>query len=482
MFGSENLLAIPQDKFGLAGIHIGNLVSQELVKQSKGLKAQYNPSTNKITILNTSDLPPSILNKILYECPASREYDQYMWYPVIEEERNKEGNLEFGFSYLKPGSDTSGRNSSRFGSGSIMEPMSGMLSLQFFGMSSNIRSPFAFQQTSFTPFAVEVEEEAVSKKEVEKVEKAISTGVVDTMSQFFNKHEMLKGVWYPNDYSKYLMNEFDIEMNPSFFTGFASEEFFEKTGRFTFQLKEGKKASEAILSFLNGPTVADCGNATMVCYYKCILDIVGEEKFNHLFGSSSAFELIIGQNGITDEKSPISDLAEFTEASKQMKKGVLGKRPLHVGEECYFDGVIWYANKHPEGFGGGWNVIYIGDNIERDQLFMAHGFEKPLTEKEINQKFIELYNRERTPQDEQHVSEANKPRLYDKKTNGYLKEHYTISDEVENSDKLKGFLVGSVRGLNAKELVRLKNSENVDEFMLKLRNKKISSFSSSIFF
>lgn len=328
-------------------------------------------------------------------------------------------------------------------------------------------------------------EETLDKQEVASMEKAISEGVIKATSQFLNKHEMHKGIWYPNDYRKYLIDEFNIEMDESFCSGFADERFFEKTGFFTFKLKDGEKASEALLSFLNGPTVADCGNATMACYYKCILDIIGEEKFDQLF-SSEALALTISQNGITDMESPISylDLAGYTEAAKQMSQGVFGKRPLKIGEECHFEGVIWYANKHPEGFASGENVIYIGDDKEENQLFLAHGFEKPLTENEINQRFIELYNRERTLQDEQFVSRIKKPDLYDIKANGYLLSHYTISEKEaeKNTGKfIKGFLAGSIRGLKANELIKLKNSNDVDEYIVKLISKKISSLSNSIF-
>ena len=476
MFSSENLLGLPQEKFGLAGIHLGNIISKELAKQDKRYKAQYNPISNNITILNTSDLPLSVLNKMLYVSSASRKYDTWWFYPIVENERNKEGNLEFNFSSLKPGVDHSESYSSRMSSiflNDFKQPKmfgSGLISER-----SSIRSNSTFS-------SVDVEEEAIGKEEVVLMERAISKGIINTMSQFLNKHKMTKGIWYPNDYRKYLMDEFDIEMDESFCTGFANNKFFEKTGCFTFELKEGEKASEALLSFLEGPTVADCGNATMACYYKCVLDIVGNDKFDALFGSKP-FTLTIGRHGITDDKSPISYLAEYAEASDKTTTGILGKRPLEIGQECHFDGIIWYGNKHPEGFGGGWNVIYIGNNKKGEQLFMAHGFEKPLTENEINKKLVELYNRERTPQDEQHVIQAKKPQLYDKETNKYLVSHYTISDEeIEKTPGkfIKGFLVGSIRGLKVAELIKLKNAKNIDLFILKMVTKKAFSFLSGI--
>jgi hypothetical protein len=317
--------------------------------------------------------------------------------------------------------------------------------------------------SSFTPSELRTK---INPIEVEKIRKFVSERVIETMNKYFNQSPTAnEGIWYPEDYKKWLKEHLNCEMDPSYFSGYADKEFFEKTGRFTFKLKEGKKASEALLSFLKGPTVADCGNATMACYCKCILDLLGEDRFNQIFDSNS---FSITQNGITDTSSSISLFGEFTIMSKHMIPGSFGKRILKVGDECHFDGVTWYSNKHPEGFGNGWNVIYIGDDANGNQLFIGHGLEKPLTEREINRKFIELYNRERTAQDEQFAINANKPHLYDKNTNKYLKESYTIDpEEAEKHPEkyIKGFLTGSARNLNAQELYNFSENFNSRSLM-----------------
>jgi hypothetical protein len=300
--------------------------------------------------------------------------------------------------------------------------------------------------------------DGVSQEEVAEMTKAIANGVIAAMVQFFNKHGLADGgIWYANDYRKYIKDEIDSEIDRSFFTGYAKAEFFEKTGAFAFRSKQGKRPSEALMSFLNGPTVIDCGNAITACYYKCILDIVGEDKFNQAFGLG----LVIEQKTITGS-GPMSFLAEFTDASKQGKAGVVGKRPLQIGDACYFKGVIWYGNKHPEGAAGGWNVIYIGDDADGNQLFTAHGFKRPLTEREINRRFVELYNLERTPQDDR--TSAKNPKLYDKQTNSFLKRYYTIlPEEAErNPEKfIGGFSVGSIKKLSAEKLIEIKKSLSV---------------------
>lgn len=414
---SENILGIPVERFGVSGVRTGNIVSHEIAE--KGYKTQYSPVTKKITVLDSSDLSQSILQKILYH--PDNKYDG--WYPVIEKERSEEGDFEIRFSCFRP-----------------------------------------------------LSEESMDEEEVALMEKSASECIVNAMSQFFNTHEMGKGIWYPDEYRKYLMDEFEIEMDENFNTGFANEDFFEKTGRFTFKLKNDVSAYEALLSFLEGPTVADCGNAIEACYYKCVLDIIGEKKFNDLF-SSEQFALTIGQN-VFDENSPISLLADFSDAAKRGNAGVFGKRPLKIGEVCHFGGVIWYGNKHPKGSSGGWNVVYVGDDEIGQQLFMAHGFEKPLTEKEIIQKLVELYNSERTPQEEQYLIQAKKPALYDREVNRYLKSHYVISnEEIEKTPSkfIKGFLAKTISGLQINKLIRLKNANNVVQYILCEVSQKVEN-------
>jgi len=131
--------------------------------------------------------------------------------------------------------------------------------------------------------------------------------------------------------------------------------------------------------------------------------------------------------------------------------------PLNIGEECHFKGVEWYANKHPAGFAGGWNVVCIGENENNEQLFVAHGFDTPKTEREINKLLVELYNRERTPEEEEFILQENKPHLYEKRTNNFLKHFYTVP--VMIADQIvQGFLVDSCRELNP-ELVLLARGE-----------------------
>ena len=439
---SVNLLGMPKDVFGNGGISVGNRISQECAKHGT-LKAEYHSDTRKITILNSSEMSPAALEILLQNAQVTRP-SLAGWLAKVSNQRRQE-NLEVELL------DDAGDDQS------IM--LDGLWS-SFFEDELALSEKILFEKKNAIHGTA---------SEIASMEKDIAKGVVSAMQQYFNKHTLLQGVWYPDDYRKILKDKFDIEMDESFHMGFANEQFWEKTGNFTFKLKEGCKPSQALLSFLEGPTVADCGNATTACYYKCILDIIGEEKFDQVFGSKG-FALKITQR-ILDEDSLLLGLAGFTQAAKNGESGVPGKRPLKIGEECHFSGVIWYGNKHPKGPGGGMNVLYIGDNAQGEQLFMAHGFEKPLTEREIIIRLIESYNRERTPQDEKHIAELQEPLRYAKKVNPHLVIYYTITMDALSVDPnffIKGFKADTCNALKAPVLVGLKKAQDGLKFMLHL--------------
>jgi hypothetical protein len=98
----ENVLGIPKE-FGNAGIQVGNMVSEAVSRQNRGYEAKYNLGNRKITILNTPDLSVSDLHNILYVNTLAEKY--HAWYPVVQEEKDSEGNLEISLSAFPPRSE-----------------------------------------------------------------------------------------------------------------------------------------------------------------------------------------------------------------------------------------------------------------------------------------------------------------------------------------------------------------------------------------
>ena len=436
-------------KFGFAQIHIAHVLSHEI-----GVEIQRNDLTGKITVLHTSDLPASILYKTLYQCPEAQAYDSWGCYPFIEKNRTEQGNLEIDFLGRKP---------SRYTLGQLSEESEKVETRLDFTAIIGFDMAVALRKRQIQ--AVRVKQKPITENQIQGMERAIATSLVHTIKEFFGEHKLMKGVWSPKDYSKYLMDKFEVEMDPSFFTGFANPDYFKKTAPFTFKLQERKKASEAILSFLHGPTVANSTNVVTVCYYKCILDILGEGKFDDLFRQGFGLSHTLDQNGITDGFSPISLLSEIKKSSIENKEGVLGKRPLQIGQSCCFGGVDYYLTKHPAGLRARLTVIYIGDNEQAEQLFFTPGFQKPLTEKEINQKFIELYNEERTAEDEKFIANVNHIPSYHIEKNQNLRKYYTISEAIDPTHLVRGYIVDSVKGLNPKRLITLENGQRGRELL-----------------
>ncbi|MDF2549600.1 MAG: hypothetical protein K0S07_667 [Chlamydiales bacterium] len=422
MFSPSNVLGLPQIEYGLVGIQMVDNLSETLAKS--GFTTAYDPHAKKISILKTSDIPPSFVERLLsQDLRLSLQYRDTLIYPKIQK-GDPQGDLEIKIC------DTA---------------------------------------THYIEG---------SEQEIEKLENELSQGVIRAMEQFFNRHDKGRGIWYPDDYASHLKDEEGKEMDPSFFSGFADEAFFEKADSFTFHLKEGKKASDALLSFLQGPTIADCGNAIQACYYKCILDVISKERFDLLFSDHpcSARFLISQQISAIH---PLKSLVCPAIDSLENPMGVLGQRPLQIGDVGYFGGVKWYHNKHLKGFAGGWNTIYIGDDKEQNQLFIAHGFAKPQTEKEIQQQFLALYNQERTPQEKARIAEAKNPQLHDPKVNFYLKFHETIPleiVEIRPEAFLKGFIPEDCVKIDAKKLLAAKRSASLHPLTTHLESVLTESF------
>jgi hypothetical protein len=92
---------------------------------------------------------------------------------------------------------------------------------------------------------------------------------------------------------------------------------------------------------------------------------------------------------------------------------------------------------------------------------------------------LELYNRERSDEEENSQLTLSNPRLYDKKLNQYLRNHYSISEEEFEMDQdnfMGGFLVSSGRGLNAEALFKMKSAQDSDLCLAELYMDKARSY------
>ncbi len=336
-----------------------------------------------------------------------------------------------------------------------------------------LSGPDSLQIDCFPPFeAVQIDSSSYSESELLEVRRALAEGVQDAIAQIMsNEKNDIFGVWYPSDFEVFFESR-GMSMPDEYWTGYAHQGFFDKTDQFTFRLKSGQKASDGVKALLRGPSVLDCGNATQLAYYDALLGFLGVEKFDQLF-SGNPFTLSITQRGITCPESPISRLAHFTENAYIGEKGTLGHRPLEIGDECHIKGVPFYPHKHPVGFSGGWNVIHVGHTEDGQQLFMAHGFDTPKTEREINCLLTEGYNQERTSHDELYIEASETPALHDRERFSPLMTFYTIPIDIADT-AVEGFIAGSIRNLDPVSVLMAKTHPIDGRLALKLINRKIA--------
>lgn len=193
-------------------------------------------------------------------------------------------------------------------------------------------------------------------------------------------------------------------------TGFADPEYFTKTGRFTWVLRPLKSAAKAIESFVNLtreiPVIAECQTAAQAVEYYAILRAVGRRRFDAKLGSEDVEtpeeERLRLQFGL-DSKNPIkqfyalprTNLDEEEEAGLgQDEQGLFsgpGHRPAKRGGRYFIQGPRDYIKRHPEGFLGGENAFYYGDE-EGEQRFGGLGIEDE-TETGISGILAQDFNR-----------------------------------------------------------------------------------------
>jgi hypothetical protein len=273
------------------------------------------------------------------------------------------------------------------------------------------------------------------------LQKQFNSALIEAMQMVNKNSRNGTGVWYFHDYAKYCSQNNKI-LNQGLKNGFADNEFWEITGRYKFKIKPNKKPSEAINAFFNGLTIADCGNMIVACQLAALLKVFGADRFDAIFNNSIK-PLTISQI-ICDKDNISSFFFDYADKKDIPTKGLLGNRPIAEGEMCHIGSLPFYPVKHPAGFSGGFNVICLGKNKNGEDLLLGFGpttfGDKPLTERELLTRFIDLYNLERSTFDAELISSSNNPSIYDMEKNR-VKDTITIDEGLKN---IKGYLPGSV--------------------------------------
>jgi len=196
------------------------------------------------------------------------------------------------------------------------------------------------------------------------------------------------GMWYGSDYSK-LANQND---DSNQFIGFANKNYWNITVSTHydndlvsyFQSLDYIKPSDALKSFILGPTFTECANVIQVTIYHYILNLVGEVVFNNLFGNLLTPFII---TPILYKSWEIKKRREYIKPYKAYKEyGPIIENPLYFlcdkiddttsltnNDIVYIEGIDNYKLKHFSGDLIGYNLICVRPSISNEPKFIGFG-------------------------------------------------------------------------------------------------------------
>jgi hypothetical protein len=326
-----------------------------------------------------------------------------------------------------------------------------------------------------TPTAQEIQPTPAAKPEARpdlaSLEKFIGKANVEGMTHLNEGLEwnMNKGVWYAHSFSAY-MKENGKQMPQHYWKGYASDKYFENHGFYKFQLLPGKSASEAIDAFFKGLTVCECYSAIMAIEYRTLMQTMGREKFDEVFGSKDKpvkNTMKIEAQPSTD--NPLNSLSTATDAAKEQNSGKFGDRPAKPGEWYYFYNHPQYLLKHPAGAFQGENSLYMGKDDKGEQTWRGYGVDQ-VTEQEMLEEMASAHNSPRTAEDKARIKD-----MADKGFDVSIFEKTSFPDKVNWQEILSapsftyggttrtgGFMATAGQKLNADLIAELMGSLGVD--------------------
>ena len=274
---------------------------------------------------------------------------------------------------------------------------------------------------------------AKPKTEIEPTEKAIGESIAEGVNSLNTGHKHDAGVHYAHNYQanakKYLKNPAGNALlkgyadfwKEEYWRGYANPKYFKRVGFMEWDLLPNVSASEAIQSWFNGLTIAECNTAIVVDMLNTMRKAIGDKKFDELYSS---------KYGVPQEKlMKISNKSRDTPLDGKLEKsasvkdaGTIGKRNVKKGEWHYFYNHPKYLIKHPGGAFQGENAIYMGDDGGQ-QMWAGLGV-SPVTERKMMETMTSAYNSPRTERDYQRLLSRLR---FKKSKNKTWKESYTIN-------------------------------------------------------
>jgi DNA replication protein DnaC len=287
--------------------------------------------------------------------------------------------------------------------------------------------------------------------------------------QSYNKpySPVTTGMWYAEDYSRLINRDDDTKS----IKGLSNKHYWDigvsRANGISllsyFQSFDYIKPSDALKSFIIGPTFLECANAIQVAIYHHILNIVGEQKFNYLFGN------LLTPFIITPHIFEPIQLSERKKTFDKSYEAITGN-PLYFlydkiydyslsslenNDIIYIDGVSSYQEKHFSGIFPGFNLICYRPSKLDEPRFVGFGPNEfatgPLTYEEIRQILVDGYNQDQDENTKKFIQiRLQNPLLKSSGELAQIMENHKVSRDYKivgithrlrfNQDKLKRFI------------------------------------------
>jgi hypothetical protein len=210
-----------------------------------------------------------------------------------------------------------------------------------------------------------------------------------------------RGVHYEHTYQQ----SFPQHWDHNYLGGYADPLVFTTQKPMRWQLLPGLSASHGLRRWLDGLTIAECGSVLVALQLRQVLEVVGDARFDQLFGST--------QPGSQPQAQRLLITANLDECLPNAHALVrpVGSTPGHfkIGAKYYFENCRQYLRKHPDGPLRGENAVYLGV-IQGQDHFEGFGIPQA-TAGEIFDILFDAYNAPRTEGDYQYILESEDCRV-----------------------------------------------------------------------
>lgn len=168
---------------------------------------------------------------------------------------------------------------------------------------------------------------------------------------------------------------------------------------FSWRIREGVKASEALKAFFRGPSAIECGTYLVACQLDGLREYLGDGLFNQHFGDGTENVPLTGRLEIR------TDLYDIEFLKNKTNLDVLDKQEgILLGQKVYCSNTQRYNFRHPNGSAQGENLVYLGNNT-----FFGLGLgNQALTLDQVKETMFRLYASPRKDQEVEIINELLK--------------------------------------------------------------------------